>query len=457
MDKFKSTFKIFKNHLDKWQSELNEYRKWVFDNNDAVSFSEREKIDRIALDILLINTRILKLERSMKLINLSPEDEIMGKYCNKLIEFQSYYSNVTCSNRMSSVIEQKDVDMVAESLKLVKEMQDYYQKNIDKIEIYASLAENYTIQSFEKRLEDVKNWQSLTKERHLDSSLKLDYKSPKKEGPQALLPPRNELLTAEYYDPELNEDYGVIYEEFDNLPLYDHQLGIEETDVIQGNLGDCYAISALSAIAKADPELIRKNIKPLGNNLFEVTLYVRELVDGKATNRLEKKVIVDSDFPIEVLDDGTRKPVYAHSENKEIWPMIMEKAYAKAMGGYDNIVSGAGEEALSVFTGKTIRTFIVMSGNKFCETIKIDNKFIDKDYNKVEFLKIMLKSKLALFDSSKNAFSEKELKLQKNHSYSLSSFDGKTIRLRNPQGINDFEFYVHEDNIWESFSRIALL
>ena len=97
--------------------------------------------------------------------------------------------------------------------------------------------------------------------------------------------------------------------------------------------------------------------------------------------------------------------------------MIMEKAYAKAMGGYDNLEGSTGEEALSVFTGKSIRNFIVLNKNEFSETIKADNKFIDKSYTKQDFLKILSNSKIALFDSSTSAFSKNNLVLQKNHSY----------------------------------------
>jgi hypothetical protein len=32
-----------------------------------------------------------------------------------------------------------------------------------------------------------------------------------------------------------------------------------------------------------------------------------------------------------------------------------------------------------------------------------------------------------------------------------------TIKLRNPHGVDDFEFDVKEDDVWESFSKIALL
>jgi hypothetical protein len=62
-----------------------------------------------------------------------------------------------------------------------------------------------------------------------------------------------------------------------------------------------------------------------------------------------------------------------------------------------------------------------------------------------------------LFDSSKSVISQNDFILQKNHSCSLNSFDGMTIKLRNPHGVDYFEFDVKEDDVWESFSKIALL
>ena len=457
MDKLVATLKLFKNQLNKWQSELNEYNNWVSENNNIDSFIERENIERINLEILSINTRIFRIEVSKKIITLSPEDEIMRQYNEKLIEFQTYFTNITCKNNNGSVVEQKDVDMVLESLKIVHEMQSFYEKNSSAVKNYSWVADFYTTDKFEKRLVEVESWKSKTDERYNDSQLIKDYKNIKKEGPQPLIPPKDELMPIEYHDPELKDDYGIVYSDYNALPLFDSQNGIEETDAIQGNLGDCYAISALSAIAKASPEIIKKNITPLGNNLFEVTLYIREIVDGKATDRMEKKVIVDSDFPVEVLDNGSKKLYYAQSEDSEIWTMIMEKAYAKAIGGFDNLVSSTGEEALSVFTGKSVRNFVVMNKNKFLETLKIDNKFIDKSYTKIEFLTMLAKSKIALFDSSKSVISQNDFILQKNHSCSLNSFDGMTIKLRNPHGVDYFEFDVKEDDVWESFSKIALL
>ena len=124
----------------------------------------------------------MSIELSKKLIELSPEDEKMKKYNERLLEFQKYFSDVTCKNKNARVVDQKDMDMAEESLKLVKEMQAFYKNNSSKIINYSRVAEFYTIANFEKRCEEVKKWKNRTDERYNESQLIKDYMHEKKDG-----------------------------------------------------------------------------------------------------------------------------------------------------------------------------------------------------------------------------------------------------------------------------------
>ncbi len=67
-------------------------------------------------------------------------------------------------------------------------------------------------------------------------------------------------------------------------------------------------------------------------------------------HKFSKKVyvIVDDNLPIDENGDF----VFARSEDpKEIWPCIIEKAYAKLYGGYHNIEEGKCHKVLAEFTG----------------------------------------------------------------------------------------------------------
>jgi hypothetical protein len=95
-------------------------------------------------------------------------------------------------------------------------------------------------------------------------------------------------------------------------------------DVEQGSTGDCYFLSAL-ALATRDSSTCHDLID---DSLEEKGIYgVTFSVDGEWT-----MVYVDSWFPCYTKNGhGSRpKPVYATSHShKEIWPMVVEKAYAK--------------------------------------------------------------------------------------------------------------------------------
>ncbi len=96
----------------------------------------------------------------------------------------------------------------------------------------------------------------------------------------------------------------------------------ELTDPIQGGLADCYFISALCSVAWSRPYAILNSTSPYGDEespLHQVFFYnekgVREFVE------------VDELCP---CNPSTQRLIYASSYDEgEIWPAVMEKAYAK--------------------------------------------------------------------------------------------------------------------------------
>ncbi len=96
----------------------------------------------------------------------------------------------------------------------------------------------------------------------------------------------------------------------------------EVTDIEQGDLGDCYFLSSLGAIAGKDPQAIESMIQSNGNGIYTVRFY-----DGKAPDY----VTVNSEFPVNSSD----LLVYADyglsaaSPENVLWPAIIEKAYAQ--------------------------------------------------------------------------------------------------------------------------------
>lgn len=62
----------------------------------------------------------------------------------------------------------------------------------------------------------------------------------------------------------------------------------------------------------------------------------------------EVYVVVDDFLPVDLKNNW----VFATSEDPlEFWPGLLEKAYAKLYGGYQNIISGKCHQVFSEFTG----------------------------------------------------------------------------------------------------------
>ncbi|MCA2980194.1 MAG: hypothetical protein INH41_28750 [Myxococcaceae bacterium] len=117
--------------------------------------------------------------------------------------------------------------------------------------------------------------------------------------------------------------------------------GISADDVLQGSIGNCYLVAALSSLAHANPDIIKNAIKDNGDNTFTVRFFE----GGRPVN-----VTVDGDQATSASGTGR----YAKSrDSKELWVGLIEKAYAQWKGGYEAI--GNGGLAGSVMTALTGR------------------------------------------------------------------------------------------------------
>lgn len=122
---------------------------------------------------------------------------------------------------------------------------------------------------------------------------------------------------------------------------------IDPNDVEQGTIGDCYLMAGLMAIANQNPSLIKNAIQENPDGTYTVTLHVRDVWG----NLQEVKETVDGSFP-----SYNGKVVFAQggdvANNKtEMWAMVIEKAYAKHSGGYEELVGGDPGRAVELVTG----------------------------------------------------------------------------------------------------------
>eukprot|EP01028_Stygiella_incarcerata_P010561 TRINITY_DN5505_c0_g1_i3.p1 TRINITY_DN5505_c0_g1~~TRINITY_DN5505_c0_g1_i3.p1 ORF type:complete len:1778 (-),score=493.56 TRINITY_DN5505_c0_g1_i3:1948-7179(-) len=117
--------------------------------------------------------------------------------------------------------------------------------------------------------------------------------------------------------------------------------GANPGDVIQGGLGDCWFLSALSVIAVNHERVKALFLYP---TVEEHGVFgVRFFKDG-----LWMSVIIDDRIPV----TGNGKPAFVDSRvENEFWMMLMEKAFAKVHGSYEAIEAGKVHLGLEDLTG----------------------------------------------------------------------------------------------------------
>ena len=119
--------------------------------------------------------------------------------------------------------------------------------------------------------------------------------------------------------------------------------GIDAGDIQQGELGDCWLMSALACLAERRGAIegifLTKQYNPFGK--YKVRLFDPE---AKAWTT----VTIDDRIPCNQLGE----PLYARSGSEdEMWVMLLEKGYAKLHRNYENLKTGFVDYALRDLTG----------------------------------------------------------------------------------------------------------
>lgn len=107
------------------------------------------------------------------------------------------------------------------------------------------------------------------------------------------------------------------------------QGGIETSDINQGELGDCYLLVVLGAAAydqqAIEARFYHKELNSVG------AILVKMFVNGK-----EQWILIDDYIPTKY-----GKPAFVSSiDEGEVWPCLLEKAWAKLHGTYARCEAG---------------------------------------------------------------------------------------------------------------------
>ena len=128
---------------------------------------------------------------------------------------------------------------------------------------------------------------------------------------------------------------------------------ISVTDINQDQLADCYLLSSIGEIAMGAPSFISNLIHLNSNGSESVTLY--EAANGRPlgwTTTSYKSVTetVTNAFPSDSVNNAATQDVLGNQ--KEIWPQVLENAYASLNGGYGAIGNGGSPVlAMEALTG----------------------------------------------------------------------------------------------------------
>ena len=103
---------------------------------------------------------------------------------------------------------------------------------------------------------------------------------------------------------------------------------INPHDINQGQLGDCYLLAVLSALAEF-PERIKSLF--LTKEVNESGIYLMKF----HINGVETMVVVDDYLPVRY-----DRPAFANAKDGELWVSLLEKGWAKLHGTYARIEGG---------------------------------------------------------------------------------------------------------------------
>jgi calpain-15 len=189
--------------------------------------------------------------------------------------------------------------------------------------------------------------------------------------------------------------------------------GINPDDVKQGSLGVCYYLATISSLAERDWRIIP--LFPFYSK--ELGFYViRLLVHGKPTN-----IPVDDFIP---CFRGTNEPLFTKPNGREIWVMILEKAWVKNFGTY------LAAEAMSP---DTMMEDVTTAPSKGVWIEDIGQEFENlKAYDNQDYIIVL------------TSVAEKAPKgIVSGHAYSLLSVyeegNAKLFKIRNPWGSFEWE------------------
>ena len=249
--------------------------------------------------------------------------------------------------------------------------------------------------------------------------------------------------------------------EISENPRFMDKSGMNAKDIKQGEVGDCWFMTALSLIGGRKPVAIMGNMDPellekldsglpitcgieeqLEQGIFPPLFHIyvtRGMYVFRFYKDYQKRyVIIDDKIPCR----QNKVPVYGQDpENNEFWVSLIEKAYAKLHGSYSALRSGFIDEALTDLTG------LIPEKIKL-DYLKSENTPSESDVD-TEWKKFTSLNTIAMLGCSAQGETEGPMKYQgvncgilSGHAYAILDFvqipkttgkqKSRLLRMRNP-------------------------
>jgi len=120
---------------------------------------------------------------------------------------------------------------------------------------------------------------------------------------------------------------------------------VDTADVCQGDVGDCWLLSAMCVVAAKPNALARVLVT---HAVSDCGAYlVRFFIGGEW-----RAVVMDDRVPVRKVGGQRWRPAFAHSgTGTTLWQCLVEKAYAKICGSYQGLESGLVHVGMAELTG----------------------------------------------------------------------------------------------------------
>jgi hypothetical protein len=132
---------------------------------------------------------------------------------------------------------------------------------------------------------------------------------------------------------------------------------VRPEDIVQGQLGDCWLLTAFSCLAEFGETIRRCFVTKTFNQLGK---YELQLYDPSKSEWVT--VIIDDRLPT-----SNNKPIFAAPKGNMLWVLLLEKAFAKLCGSYEALAGSTNnfKDLLMdmMFRGHSAWAFQVMTGD----------------------------------------------------------------------------------------------